>query len=366
MGTSLGVADTMALIASKLTNLVPFSACALFLFDEPDDMLRCRFATGAEADAIGMMAIRAGQGSPAGSRATAGRWSTRGRAPNSRPPGSARRHSLRSALVTPLVFNDRFIGTLAVYHAEADFYTDDHRRLLDRVSEQASAVIHNSIVFEQTQEDSLTDPLTGPAEHALHVHAPLARAGAGRAHEVRSGAAGDGPRQLQGNQRHLRPPRRRPRAARGGAGAALRASAPTTSASATPATSSSSCWPGCGAEESERKRRRAAAGGRGRGVRAAARPARAGPHQRRRGDLPAGRRRLRGHHGHRRQPHVSRQDAAASRSDARGGARRPAPTADPGIVPPRAASRPTCRRWTSSARASACSEDTATAQGRRH
>ena len=34
MGTSLGVADTMALITSKLTNLVPFSACALFLFDE--------------------------------------------------------------------------------------------------------------------------------------------------------------------------------------------------------------------------------------------------------------------------------------------------------------------------------------------
>ena len=34
MGTSLGVADTMALISSKLSNLVPFSACALFLFDE--------------------------------------------------------------------------------------------------------------------------------------------------------------------------------------------------------------------------------------------------------------------------------------------------------------------------------------------
>jgi GAF domain-containing protein len=56
------------------------------------------------------------------------------------------------------VLNDRFIGTLAVYHSRRDFYTDDHRRLLDRVSEQASAVIHNSIVFEQTQEDSLTDP----------------------------------------------------------------------------------------------------------------------------------------------------------------------------------------------------------------
>ena len=34
MGTSLGVSDTMALIASKLTSLVPFSACTLFLYDE--------------------------------------------------------------------------------------------------------------------------------------------------------------------------------------------------------------------------------------------------------------------------------------------------------------------------------------------
>jgi NAD(P)-dependent dehydrogenase (short-subunit alcohol dehydrogenase family) len=48
---------------------------------------------------------------------------------------------------------------------------DDHRRLLDRVSEQAAAVIHNSIVFEQTQEDSLTDPLTGLANpRALRHH----------------------------------------------------------------------------------------------------------------------------------------------------------------------------------------------------
>jgi diguanylate cyclase (GGDEF)-like protein len=67
--------------------------------------------------------------------------------------------------------NERFIGTLAVYHVEPEFYTDDHRRLLDRVSEQASAVIHNSIVFEQTQEDSLTDQLTGlPNTRYMFAH----------------------------------------------------------------------------------------------------------------------------------------------------------------------------------------------------
>jgi diguanylate cyclase (GGDEF)-like protein len=180
MGTSLGVADTMALISSKLIGLVPFTSCALFLFTEETDSLRCRFATGAEADAIQSMAIRSGQGLTG--------WVARNRRPlvNARPSAdfeaaglSHQPTSLQSALVSPLVFNDRFIGTLAVYHATADFYTDDHRRLLDRVSEQASAVIHNSIVFEQTQEDSLTDPLTGLPNTRfmfMHLTRELARA----------------------------------------------------------------------------------------------------------------------------------------------------------------------------------------------
>jgi diguanylate cyclase (GGDEF)-like protein len=87
--------------------------------------------------------------------------------------------ALQSALVCPLVFNDRFIGTLSVYHINAGRYTDDHRRLLERVCEQAAAVIYNAIVFEQTQEDSLTDPLTGlPNTRFMltHLTRELARA----------------------------------------------------------------------------------------------------------------------------------------------------------------------------------------------
>jgi diguanylate cyclase (GGDEF)-like protein/putative nucleotidyltransferase with HDIG domain len=172
MGTSLGVADTMALISSKLSSLVPFTSCALFLFSEETDMLRCGFATGAEHDIIQSMTIRSGQGLTG--------WVARNRRPlvNARPSAdfeaagiNQRPTALQSALVAPLLFGDRFIGTLAVYHATPDFYTDDHRRLLDRVSEQAAAVIHNSIVFEQTQEDSLTDPLTGlPNTRFMFMH----------------------------------------------------------------------------------------------------------------------------------------------------------------------------------------------------
>jgi diguanylate cyclase (GGDEF)-like protein/putative nucleotidyltransferase with HDIG domain len=171
MGTSLGVSDTMALIASKLSSLVPFSACALYLFNEETDTLRCRFATGVEAEIINTITVRSGHG-------LAG-WVARNRRPlvNAVPAaefeaaGLAKSTTLQSALVAPLVFSERVIGTLAVYSTEADFYTDDHRRLVDRVSEQASAVIHNSIVFEQTQEDSLTDALTGlPNTRFMFMH----------------------------------------------------------------------------------------------------------------------------------------------------------------------------------------------------
>src|SRR5947209_12827795 len=43
MGSSLGVSDTMALISSKLSNIVPFSCCALFLYSDENETLRCRF-----------------------------------------------------------------------------------------------------------------------------------------------------------------------------------------------------------------------------------------------------------------------------------------------------------------------------------
>ncbi len=172
MGTSLGVADTMAIISAKLTNLVPFSACALFLYDEETETLRCRFATGTDAELVQQVVVRNGEGLTG--------WVARNRRPlvNARPSAdfeaaglAGRGTSLQSALVCPLVHRETFIGALAVYHVEPSFYRDDHRRLLDRVCEQAAAVIKNSIVYEQTKEDSLTDPLTGlPNTRFLFMH----------------------------------------------------------------------------------------------------------------------------------------------------------------------------------------------------
>jgi diguanylate cyclase (GGDEF)-like protein len=180
MSRSLGVSDTMELLSNKLSAVVPLSSCALFVRVDEAGTIGCRFATGVDADRIQRLTMRDGQ------------WSAQWAGGNRLPFGHVRtdanlevavetdaRTVLSSALVHPLVFNDRFVGMLAVYHTEPLIYTDDHARLLGRICEQAAALIHHSIVFEQTQEDSLRDPLTGLANARylfMHVRRELARA----------------------------------------------------------------------------------------------------------------------------------------------------------------------------------------------
>src|SRR5262249_41344364 len=93
---------------------------------------------------------------------------------------------LTALLPCPLTFEGRLIGGLVIYHTVAGCFTDEHRRVLGRVSEQAAAVIYNSTRFEQTEHESHTDPLTGMANRRSldrQLDAGLARA-------LRSGTPG--------------------------------------------------------------------------------------------------------------------------------------------------------------------------------
>ena len=173
MGTSLRLADTMTRFCGVLQSLVPFSGCALFLKDDDGDALRCRFATGTGASVISSLNLRTGQG-------LAG-WVAQHRRPlvNGSPDADAQAagltadesFELASALVYPVEFGDRLIGALALYHAQSGFYTLAHQRLLGRAVEQLSAVVANSLLFDQAQEASLTDVLTSlPNTRSLFLH----------------------------------------------------------------------------------------------------------------------------------------------------------------------------------------------------
>jgi len=178
IGSSLGVTESMNAIATTLRALIPFTTCVLFLRDTANNLVRCRFAVGLGEAAFQGLVF----GDTAGlvGRSIAERACATGGPPAAGGADPAMAiGELRSALVAPLVVGDAVIGALALYHASPGYFNDDHRRLARRVSDQIAAVIYNSLVFERTQEESVTDPLTGlPNTRFLfpHLSRELARA----------------------------------------------------------------------------------------------------------------------------------------------------------------------------------------------
>ena len=180
MGSSLGVSNTMAAISSKLDRLVPFTTAALYLHDSINSVSRCRFATGPGHKAFAGLLVRDGEGL-VGAAIAARECITNGDPTLDFGMRSAdlAEAELKSALVCPLMLGNTVRGALALYHTAPHAYTDEHRRLVSRVSDQIAAVVSNAVLFEQTREDSVTDPLTGlPNTRFLYAHAgrELARA----------------------------------------------------------------------------------------------------------------------------------------------------------------------------------------------
>jgi diguanylate cyclase (GGDEF)-like protein/putative nucleotidyltransferase with HDIG domain len=171
MGRSMSLAETMTLICSKLSGLIPFSGAAVFI-RERNRTLRCRFAAGRHAELLEDAVIANGAGLSG--------WVAQHGLPLVNGLARAEFNAaglplpdlqLESALVCPLMVGGEAIGTIAVFHAHADCYTDDHRRVLELISQQAAAVVQNALRFERTQEEALKDGLTGLANtRALQVH----------------------------------------------------------------------------------------------------------------------------------------------------------------------------------------------------
>ena len=147
LGSSLGVEDAMMLIHEKVTRLVPFVTCALFLGNDHDGY-SCRYANGPGTEALLTWVGRS--------------WSDLSQQlPPCADGRSGRGQDLAALLPSPLVCDGRRIGALVLYHHTPACFTDEHRRVFGRVSEQAAAVIYNSTRYEQTQHESQTDTLTG-------------------------------------------------------------------------------------------------------------------------------------------------------------------------------------------------------------
>ncbi|MBI1787004.1 MAG: sensor domain-containing diguanylate cyclase, partial [Acidobacteria bacterium] len=158
--TSLALNEMLSVVSVRLKKLIPFDTFAVYL--NRDGLLAPEFVVGDDHRLFSALRIPLGQG-------LAG-WVAENRKPivNGNPsvePGylnDATKFSvLRSALAVPLEGSTRLLGTLVVYSAERDLFTQDHLRILLAISSKLGQSIENSLKYQRAEDNSVTDYLTG-------------------------------------------------------------------------------------------------------------------------------------------------------------------------------------------------------------
>jgi len=170
LGNSLSLDATLSVLSLRLRKLVPYDSIAIYMRKE--DHLVPVHVTGDNFRLFSALRIPWGEGLSG--------WVAENRKPiiNGNPsvePGyladPGKFSTLRSALAVPLDGLSGVIGVLALYRAEADAFNKDHLRVLLAISSKVGLSIENALKFEQAENSSVTDYLTGlPNARSLFMH----------------------------------------------------------------------------------------------------------------------------------------------------------------------------------------------------
>lgn len=160
VGKSLNVAETLSLLSSKIRDLVPYDACAIYLSSSRSDRMVPYHVAGLYADLLETLDIRIGDGVTG--------WVAANNQPliNVAPMPDFEdvrvlRRGFRTCLSVPLGIDESVVGVITLYSGSPTGFRPDHHRVMEAISEHAATAIKNAIIYEETQEDAFTDLLTG-------------------------------------------------------------------------------------------------------------------------------------------------------------------------------------------------------------
>jgi diguanylate cyclase (GGDEF)-like protein/putative nucleotidyltransferase with HDIG domain len=160
LGASLSLGETLSVFAVKLRRAMPYDAIAIYV--RHGEELVPEYVNGDNFRLFASLRIPIGQGLSG--------WVAHNLKPilNGNPsvePGylndASKYSTLNSALAVPLEGLQGVVGVVALYHAEKDFFTSDHLRILLAVSSKMALAIENAKKYEQAESSAVTDYLTG-------------------------------------------------------------------------------------------------------------------------------------------------------------------------------------------------------------
>jgi diguanylate cyclase (GGDEF)-like protein/putative nucleotidyltransferase with HDIG domain len=160
LGASLSLGETLSVFSVKLRNSIPYDAIAIYV--RKGDELVPEYVNGDNFRLFASLRIPVGQGLSG--------WVAQNLKPilNGNPsvePGylndESKYSTLTSALAVPLEGLQGVVGVVALYHAEKDYFTSDHLRILMAVSSKMALAIENALKYQQAESSAVTDYLTG-------------------------------------------------------------------------------------------------------------------------------------------------------------------------------------------------------------
>ena len=151
IGSKATVRDTAAVIATHLRRCVPVSAFILFIYDQAQDQLVARYASGEHADSMLGMRIALGQ------RVSGWVAANRRSALNSDPAldlgDVARTHNPRllSCLSTPIETSETLVGVITLYSTLKEAFSEQHSRVSQMVATQAADALQHRLGAESLE-----------------------------------------------------------------------------------------------------------------------------------------------------------------------------------------------------------------------
>ena len=163
LSSILSVEDTIAILASRLSKLIPFTTCAISMFDAKTSEFEIVHATGHRAEKF----LKRRQ--PAESGITG--WVITNQKPmfNTNPVldlsflEAEEASQYKGVMVFPIAKNNEAMGAIALYSTELESYSSEYIQLMESVSQPASDAVYNALTFEQAKKASVTDSVTGLA-----------------------------------------------------------------------------------------------------------------------------------------------------------------------------------------------------------
>lgn len=157
IGSGATVAETAEVIFSHLRRCVPVASLVLFAYDQAQDQLVARHASGEHAGSMSGMRIGLGQ------RVSGWVAANRRTALNSDPVldlgdvARTRSPRLLSCLSTPIETSESLVGVITLYSTQKEAFSDQQSRVVQLVAAHAAEALRHRLGTEQRAERSSSE-----------------------------------------------------------------------------------------------------------------------------------------------------------------------------------------------------------------